>query len=97
MQHDHLMASMTQVAQGRQRQLTVEQEIGDEHHEPAAGEQRREAHQGGLRCRPSTVRRVDKAAHQSRPLSRLHSRGHYLAHNLVERDEPGGVALSQQD
>ena len=91
------MAPMTQVAQGRQRQLTVEQQIGDEHHKPAADEQRRKAHQGGLRCRPPTVRRVDQATHQSRPLPRLHSRGHYFAHNLVERDEPGGVALSQQD
>src|SRR5439155_834049 len=41
-QHDHLMATMTQVAQCRKRQLTVEQQVGDEYDEPPPGEQRRE-------------------------------------------------------
>src|SRR5438034_5403331 len=81
------MATMTQVAQCRKRQLTVEQQVGDEYDEPPPGEQRRETHQCRLRRRPLTVRRVDQTSHQSRPLSRLHSRRHDLARSEEHTSE----------
>src|SRR2546421_1860712 len=57
----------------REREGSVEQEVGHEDHEAAARQQAREVSQRRLRGRAAAVRRVEQRAHQARPRSEEHT------------------------
>ena len=96
MEHQHLVAAVPEESEGVEREVAVEQEIGDEDDQAPAAElvhdppERRFG--GGALPRLERRKRLDQLA----PVAEPGARRQHRAHLVVERDEAGRVALAQQ-
>src|SRR6266851_7550205 len=94
---DNLVAAMPQIAQCCECELAIEKQVREQHYHAAAGEQGSQTLQRSVCRGPLAVRRVEQAAYDASPLTRLHARGDHLTHLLIERHESGGIALPQEN
>ena len=97
MKDQHLVPPMAEKAERLEGQVTVEQQVGDEHHQPPAAElvdhppERR--FRGGTLARPEVAQGGQQLAPVTEPGPGRQDRPDVV----VEGDQPGGVALPEQD
>ena len=88
---------MAQIAQRDEREIAVEQEIGNQHYHAAPSQQRSQTLQRRVCRGPLTIWRVEETAHDTRPLTGFDARRDDLPHLLVERHKTGRIALAQKN
>ena len=97
MEHQDLVPAVPQEAKGLEGQIAVEQQVGDEHHQPAATELVHHPAERGLRRGPQAGLEVAQDREQLSPVAEPCPGRKHGPDVVIERDEPGGVALAQQD
>ena len=97
MKDDDLVAAMPEISQRGEHQLSIEQQIRDQHDHSAPGEQGGQALQRGVCRGPLAIRCVEQTTYDASPLTGLHPRRDQLTHLLIEGHESGRIALPQQN
>ena len=92
-----VMSAMAPITKGGEREIAVEQEIGNEHHHAASSEQSRQTLQRRVCRGPLTIWSVEETANDTRPLTGFDAGRDDLPHLLIERHKTRRIALAQEN
>ena len=97
MQHNHLVSAVLEELEGPQREIALEQQVGDKDDQTASPQQVDHPAQRRLRRGALTRHHANQLRQQLMPLRTAGTGRKDTAHRIVERDQPSRVPLSQED